>query len=119
MTQGFESIDDYIASFPDNVQVILNELRHRIRTVAPGCQESMRYQMPTFTVDGRHPLYVAAWKHHIGLYPIPRFDGPLEDQVAPYRAAKDTVRFVYKKPIPYDLVEQFTTSILVPFGKSK
>ena len=50
-------------------------------------------------------MYYAAWKQHIGMYPIPAAEPALESRIAPYRAAKDTVRFTYKKPIPYELID--------------
>ena len=57
-------------------------------------------------------VFVGAWKHHIGLYPIPALDDDLEAEVAPYRAAKDTVQFPYRDPIPYDLIERLVAASL-------
>ena len=62
--------------------------------------------MPTITLDGHSSVYFAAWKHHIGVYPIPRADEALEKDLAPYRSTKDTVRLPLDQPIPYDLVER-------------
>ena len=71
----------------------------------PEAGEKISYQMPTVTMDGQALVYYAAWKQHIGMYPIPLADEALEARIAPYRAAKDTVKFTYRKPIPYDLIE--------------
>lgn len=68
--------------------------------------------MPATMADGRYVVHLAAWKHHNGLDPIPHFDGPLEDEIAPFRAAKDTVRLPYDKPIPYDLVERLVAELV-------
>ncbi len=68
--------------------------------------------MPCFSHDGEYLVYLGAWKKHIGLYPIPAFDGELEHDVAPYRAAKDTVRFPYNKAIPYDLIERLVVALV-------
>ncbi len=48
--------------------------------------------MPATMADGRYVVHLAAWKHHNGLDPIPHFDGPVEDEITPFRVAKDTVR---------------------------
>ncbi len=112
ITGKFHSIDDYIASFPADVQLVLHELRSAIRRAAPGSAEIIRYDMPTTMLDGRYLVHFAAWKRHIGLYPIPYFDGPLNNEIAPYRAAKDTVRLPYNKPIPYDLVERLVAELV-------
>jgi len=54
----------------------------------------------------------AGWKHHIGLYPIPRADDALEQELAPYRATKDTLRLPLSKPIPYDLIERLVAFLV-------
>ena len=106
MADTFTTIDDYIGSFPDDVQVILKEVRRTIRKAAPGAGETISYQIPALTLNGRNLVYFAAWKHHIGLYPIPTADEAFEQKIAPYRAARGTARFPLQKPIPYDLIER-------------
>lgn len=49
------------------------------------------------TIRGRHHIYFAAWKKHIGVYPVYRSDDPIEAELAPYRDAKDTLRFPYSQ----------------------
>jgi uncharacterized protein YdhG (YjbR/CyaY superfamily) len=66
--------------------------------------------MPAFVLDG-HGLHVGGWKRHVGLYPVPRLDDDLEAELAPYRTHKDTVRFLYRHPVPYDLVERVASAI--------
>jgi uncharacterized protein YdhG (YjbR/CyaY superfamily) len=74
--------------------------------------ETISYKMPTVTVDGSAVFYYAAWKHHIGLYPVPVFDGELEAEIAPLRAAKDSLHLKYTEPFPYDLVARLTVAII-------
>jgi uncharacterized protein YdhG (YjbR/CyaY superfamily) len=106
MTRQFATIDEYIGSFPEDVQVVLGKVRSTIRNAAPGAGERISYQIPAFTVGGRDLVYFAAWKHHISLYPVPVEDEAFEQELAPYRAAKSTVRFPLRKPVPYDLIER-------------
>jgi uncharacterized protein YdhG (YjbR/CyaY superfamily) len=106
MTSRFGTVDEYLSSFPPEVQVVLEETRETIRDAAPGSEEKISYGIPTFTLGGKTLVYLAGWKQHVGLYPIPRLDGPLEDEVSPYRSGKDTVRFPLREPIPYDLVQE-------------
>ncbi|MGH2459938.1 MAG: iron chaperone [Chloroflexota bacterium] len=104
MARQFATIDEYIRSFPEDVRLILEEVRRTIRTVAPGADETISYQIPTITLNGKTLIYFAAWKHHISLYPIPTEDVPFEQELAPYRAAKATARFPFRKPIPYEII---------------
>jgi uncharacterized protein YdhG (YjbR/CyaY superfamily) len=106
MARQFATIDDYISSFPEDVQTILQKVRRAIRNAAPAAGETISYQMPTITLDGRDLVYFGAWKHHVGLYPIPTADEAFERELAPYRASKSTVRFPLRDPIPYDLIER-------------
>jgi uncharacterized protein YdhG (YjbR/CyaY superfamily) len=100
----FATIDEYISSASEDAQVVLEKVRQIVRHAAPAVRQRISYQIPTFTLDGRDLVYVAAWKHHVSLYPVPTADEPLERELAPFRAAKATVRFPLRKPIPYDLI---------------
>jgi len=106
VTSRFATIDDYIGSFPKDVQVVLESVRETIRHAAPTGDETISYQIPTIRLNGRYILSFAAWKHHVGLYPLPAVDAALEQELAPYRAAKATVRFPLREPIPYELIER-------------
>lgn len=104
MTRQCATIDEYISSFPQDVQGILEQVRRTARTAAPAADETISYGIPTLTLNGRDLVSFAAWKHHIGLYPLPAVDDAIAQELAPYRAAKSTVRFPLSKPIPYDLI---------------
>jgi uncharacterized protein YdhG (YjbR/CyaY superfamily) len=112
MAAGFTTVDEYVAALPEDVRPVMERIRAAIRNVVPDVAETISYQMPTFTLDGRPLVHVAAWKKHIGLYPLPPLDDDLAAQVAPYRAATDTMQLKYARPIPYDLVERVLRVIL-------
>jgi len=101
---SFATIDDYIGSFPEDVRVILQQVRRTIRGAAPDAEETISYKIPTFTLNGKDLVYFAAWKRYVSLYPLPPTNEALEQELAPYRAAKSTARFPYSQPIPYDLI---------------
>jgi uncharacterized protein YdhG (YjbR/CyaY superfamily) len=104
--QQFKTIDEYIETFPKDVQKILEKLRRTIRKAAPGSIETISYQMPTFKLNGRFLVSFAAWQHHIGLYPIPSGSETFKREISQYKGAKSTVRFQLERPVPYDLVAQ-------------
>lgn len=106
MAPKFGSIDDYIASFPPETQSALQGVRRTIREAAPEAREKIHYGMATYLMGGRPLLYFAGWKNHVGVYPVPPGDSAFEAEVAPYRGAKDTVRFPLAQPIPLELVRQ-------------
>jgi uncharacterized protein YdhG (YjbR/CyaY superfamily) len=112
MTKRFATVDEYIGSFPEDVQDVLGRIRQTIRNAAPAAGERISYQIPAFTIEGRDLIYVAAWKKHISLYPVSIADEALERELAPYRTEKATLKFPLGKPIPYELVERLVAARL-------
>jgi uncharacterized protein YdhG (YjbR/CyaY superfamily) len=104
--QRFGSVEEYIGSFPADVQVILEQVRRAILGAVPGAGETISYQIPTITLGARPLLYFAGWKRHISLYPAPAGDEALERRLGPYRSAKSTLKFPLSQPVPYDLIAQ-------------
>lgn len=106
MAEHFETVEDYIATFPAEVQAILQEIRRRCLAAVPGAGEKISYGIPTITLDDHYVVYFAGWKHHISVYPIPLGDEDFKLRIAPYRAAKGTLKFPLAKPVPYELIEE-------------
>lgn len=100
------SVEEYLAGFPDEVRALLESARSAIRRALPDAQESISYGIIRFGIAGRHAIYLAGWKKHLGIYPVPRAQGAFERELATHRAAKDALHFPYARPIPYGLVER-------------
>ena len=98
-----KDIDEYIAGFPKDVQKLLEKMRVTIRNAAPDAEEAIKYQIPTFVLNG-NLVHFAAFKNHIGFYPAPRGIEAFKEELAGYEGAKGTVRFPFDKPIPFDLI---------------
>ena len=99
------NVAEYIAGFPPEVQEILQKIRLTIRKAAPEAEETMKYQMPTFMLKG-NLVYFAAYKKHIGLYPVPAGTEKFQKELAVYKDAKSTVRFPLDQPMPIDLISK-------------
>jgi len=97
------TIDDYIAGFAKDVQVILEELRATIGKAAPEAEETINYQIPTFTVKG-NLVHFAAYKSHIGFYPTPSGIAAFKKELSAYEGAKGSVQFPIDKPLPLRLI---------------
>lgn len=104
-------VDDYIRSCPEAVRPVLEEIRQAVHRAVPGAGETMSYQMPTITLNGRSLVHFAAWKHHIGFYPLPTADGELASALAPYSTGKGTARFPLDQPVPTDLIERLAVRL--------
>jgi uncharacterized protein YdhG (YjbR/CyaY superfamily) len=103
------TIDEYIASYPVEVRSILERIRALVNQAAPGALEQIKYGMPAIAIEGRHTIYFAAWKRHVGVYPVHKAPSALERDLEEYRSDKDTVKFPFKKPVDWELVERLIT----------
>jgi uncharacterized protein YdhG (YjbR/CyaY superfamily) len=98
-----ETIDEYIAGFPKEVQVILAKVRHTIRLAAPGAQEKISYGIPTFTLKG-HLVHFGAFKKHVGFYPTSSGIAAFQQELSAYQGARGSVQFPLDQPVPYALI---------------
>ena len=101
-----QSIDEYIAGYPKDVQAILEKIRTTIRKAVPDAEETLSYQIPAFTLRGRAVVYVAAYKKHVGLYPAPVGNAKFKADLSAYAAGKGTARFPLDEPIPFGLISR-------------
>ena len=101
---GFGSMDEYIATFPEETQKILEEIRALIKSMAPDAREKISYQIAAFELNGKNLIHFAGWKKHISLYPIPSGTDAFNKEVSKYADGKGTVKFPLDKPMPMKLI---------------
>ena len=111
MASTVETVDDYIAAADPGARETLTRLREIILAALPGSAEKIRYGMPAIAVSGTRWLHFAAWRRHVGLYPVPPLEPDLEERVGPYRTTTSTVRFPLAEPIPFDLVAEVARAL--------
>lgn len=103
---GFTTIDEYIATFPRDVQQKLEELRETIRAAAPEAEEKIAYHMPAFTLNGNLVLF-SAWKKHIGFYGTSNeIQEALKNELTIFANEKGSLLFPFDKPLPLELISK-------------
>ena len=103
--QKFQTIDEYIKTFPKDTQKILESVRQAIKNAAPEAEETINYQIPTFKLNG-NLVHFAAFKNHIGFYPTPSGQKAFQKELAVYKSGKGSVQFPLDKPIPLSLIKK-------------
>lgn len=103
--EKYTTIDEYIASFPEETQKILQQLREDLQKMVPEAKQKISYAIPTFTLNG-NLIHFAGYKNHIGLYPGGKAVEVLADDLNDYKTSKGTVQFPIDKPLPMDLIEK-------------
>lgn len=106
MQPRYNTIDEYIASVPKDVQKVLEAVRRTIRQTVPEAVEIISYGIPSVKLHGKGLLSFAAWKTHVSVYPKPAGPKAFEKKMAPYAREKSTVRFPLNEPIPHDLLAE-------------
>ena len=108
----FSTIDEYHASFPEDVQEKLAVVRETIRGVLPEGQEVISYNIPAFKVH-RVVVFYAANKHHLSLHPAPT-GKEWEEDFKPYKTSgKGTIQFPYNQPLPIPLIQKIVKHLAV------
>jgi uncharacterized protein YdhG (YjbR/CyaY superfamily) len=114
-----KNFDEYALAFPAETQKILKLLRKTIKKVAPEAEEVISYGMPSFRQNGRL-LYFAAFKNHIGFYPMITGIAAFKTRLTGYKWAKGSVQFPLIKPLPVDLITEIVKfRVAENTGKSK
>ena len=104
---AFRSVNEYVASKPKDVRVVLERVRGAIRAAVPSAEETISYQMPVYTLDGVPVLYFAGWKQHYSLYPASdAMVAAFRDELARYHRARGTIRFPLSEPVPVRLIKR-------------
>ena len=98
-----KDIDEYIAGFPKEIQKLLEQIRNTIKQAAPEAEEAIKYAMPTYVLNG-NLVHFAAFKNHIGFYPVPSGIEAFKQELSVYKGAKGSVQFPLDKPMPLDLI---------------
>jgi len=101
--QSYQTIDEYIALFPKEIQLTLQQLRAFIHSAAPEAKEKISYQMPTFDLFG-NLVHFAAYKQHIGLYPGSSGVAAFLPKLTQYQTSKGAIQFPIDQPLPYALI---------------
>jgi uncharacterized protein YdhG (YjbR/CyaY superfamily) len=107
MQRNFASVDEYIATFPPEIQQLLQTVRATIREEAPDATERIAYQMPTFW-QNENLVHYAVLKDHIGFYPTSSGVAAFESEIGPYYSTKGAIRFPLGEPLPLDLIRRIT-----------
>lgn len=106
MKIDFKSVDQYIESFPQDIQVLLKKIREVIINNAPNAVESISYGMPAYKLNGKPLVYFAGYKSHIGFYATPTGHAEFAEELSVYKQGKGSVQFPINEPVPYDLIKR-------------
>ena len=107
MTQSPKTIDEYIEKQPENIRILLNQVRNTISAILPDAVERISWSMPTYW-DKHNIIHFAAFKNHLGIYPGDKAILYFAEKLKDYKTSKGAIQFQYNEPIPLDLIGEIT-----------
>ncbi len=116
----FNTVDEYLASIDPAALPRMTELRELIKSVAPGVEERISYNIPGYRLNGHYLIYLNAAKAHIGLYPATeRMRAHFGDRLEPLISGKATIALKNDRPLPLALVREIVEFQMAETGKKK
>jgi uncharacterized protein YdhG (YjbR/CyaY superfamily) len=103
-----KTFDEYATAFPAETRRILEEIRATVRQAVPEAEEVISYDMPAFRLGGKTLIYFAAWKKHIGFYPLSEKVASAVPELSAFKGTKDSAHFPLNKPMPLELISRMT-----------
>lgn len=100
-----QEIDDYIKAFEPEKQEMMNQIRALVHQVVPTIEETISWRMPTFKYKG-NLVHFAAFKKHIGFYPLPEAVRVFEEELAQFSTSKGAIQFPVGTQLPLALIEK-------------
>ncbi len=105
----FRTVDEYIGTFPTDVQSKLQTVRRIIQKAVPEAEEVISYQMPAYKFHGRL-LYFSAFKNHYSLFGATHgIRRAFKKELSRYEGSKGTIRFPLDEPVPVKLIRDIAT----------
>ncbi len=98
--------NDYLKHFPQDAQTALRKMRATIESAAPRADETISYNLPAFSLNGKMLVWFAAFKSHLGFYPGAAAIAAFKNELSPFKTAKGSVQFPLDRPLPVRLIER-------------
>lgn len=105
MLASSKNINDYLSRFPAEIQKVLEQIRRTVKKAAPDAEETIKYGMPAFMLNGNQ-IYFAAFKKHVGFYPVPTGNKDFKKEFKGFKTGKGSIQFPFDKPMPIDLISK-------------
>jgi uncharacterized protein YdhG (YjbR/CyaY superfamily) len=104
MSDEQTTVDNYIEKLPQSVKEIFLKIREIVKSTAPNSEELMKWDMPSYYINGRKIIVIGASKNHLGIYGVK--PETFKDKLQKYKYSKGCIQFQYKEPVPYDLITE-------------
>jgi len=106
MMKAYNSIPEYISSFPKDIQEKLNLILQTILHTSPDLSQTISYGMPTIKFKKKNLIHFAAYKTHLGIYPGSQAIEDFKKELTGFDTSKGTIRINLDSKLPLDLIKK-------------
>lgn len=106
MMKQAKDIDAYIDDYPKPMKGLLKKIRQVVQVAAPKAEETIKYGIPTFVLDGKNLVHFGGFKNHVGFYPTPSAMAEFKKDLSKYESGKGSAQFPLSKPLPLNLIKK-------------
>lgn len=101
-----KTVDEYLASVPENSRAAFTKLRAAVRSAVPSqAAETISYGIPAFK-EGKVLVWFAAFARHCSLFPTAAVIAEFQEELKDFSTSKGTVLFPNDKPLPIALIKK-------------
>lgn len=99
-------IDDYLERIEPAKRAQLQRIRELAKEIVPSAKETISYNMPTLTFNGKPFLGFDAHAKHIGIYPFSgKVTAQLSEELSAYGVSRGAIRVPLEAPISKRLLK--------------
>src|SRR5262249_16019400 len=110
------TIDEYLAPLSSEKRATLEKLRRAIKSAAPGAEECISYDLPSFRLGGRLLVSFGAAAKHCALYAGAHPISAHRPELKASDPSKGTVRFPIDRPLPAALVRKLVKARIAEYA---
>ncbi|RPI17585.1 MAG: DUF1801 domain-containing protein [Ignavibacteriae bacterium] len=101
-----KNVDEYLASLPEDVMVMLEKIRSAIKSAAPKAEEKISYQIPTYKYH-KPLIHFMAHKDYCSLIAVSKsILEKFKKELDGYDVSGTTIHFTADNPLPASLVKK-------------
>jgi uncharacterized protein YdhG (YjbR/CyaY superfamily) len=108
------TVDEYLATLPNDVRKVLQKLRHTIKSIVPEAEERIAYRIPIFRLQRDLVGFSAQRNPQKRLCSFYTMSPPLvkamKKDLQDYEVSGTTIHFIPEKPLPAALVKKIVSA---------
>jgi len=103
MEAGLSKWDEFWKGMDAVVAQRMDQIADIVMSEFPDAVPIFKYNMPGFKRNG-NLIHFNAYRHHIGIYPVPIDDETLGAQLKPFLSGRGTMKILHSMDLPEDLI---------------